>query len=240
MASAVPSPSESARFGISVGRLDYTYVADWEGVDVVADLADSDVDLVILRFPAERLEVVRSVHESGRPSLMADTLLHFRREPIERADAHGMQLRPLTSADTALMDDLVADIFPEYRNHYESNPLTRGVNLVEAYQEWARTFLDAPDRRAFCVQIPEDGEAGLCMFEWSDTHLESILAGMRPRARGVGGYQDVLRCQANWGVDNGLTSMGVLTQVWNTSAMKPMIKVGLLPDYAISTMHVMR
>ena len=78
------------------------------------------------------------------------------------------------------------------------------------------------------------------MFEWDDTHLESILAGMRPRARGVGGYQDVLRCQANWAVQHGLTSMGVLTQVWNISAMKPMIRAGFEPDYAVSTLHIMR
>jgi RimJ/RimL family protein N-acetyltransferase len=237
---ATASPVEAAAFGFTVGRLEYGPDTDWATVDIDADLASSDFDLVVLRYPTERLEVVERVHASGRRSLTADTLLHFRWEPLALADTGGLSLRPLDESDVPLLDLLVSESFAGYRNHYLSNPMTRHVNPVAAYQEWARTFIDHPTRRAFVVQAPGDDEAGMCAFEWDGTHLESILAGVRPRARGHSIYPDVLRLQGNWACEHGLTSMGILTQVWNTAAMRAMIRTGFLPERALSTLHVMR
>lgn len=235
-----PSPTETEAFGFSVGRLTYGPDTDWSTTDIDADLAAGDFDLVVARYPAEHLEVAERAFASGRPSIMADTLMHFRWEPIAPADTDDLSLRTLDGADAALLDDLVADVFADYRNHYLSNPMTSHVDVAGAYQNWARSFLATPGRKAFVVQTPDDDDAGMCVVEWSGTHLESILAGMRPRARGRGAYQNVLRLQANWACEQGLTSMGILTQVWNTGAMRSMIRTGFLPEYAVSTLHVMR
>ena len=237
---AVLSPTETAAFGFTVGRLDYGPGSDRSIDDVEADLAASDVDLVVLRYPAENLEVAQRVFASGRPSLMADTLMHFRWEPLLSGDTGGLRLRRLGPADGPLLDELIAEVFPGYRNHYTSNPMTSHLDVVAGYQEWARSFLEHPTKRAFAVESPTDENAGMCVVEPHGTHLESMLAGVRPRSRGRGAYQGVLQLQANWAVENGMSSMGILTQVWNTSAMRPMIRVGFLPEYALSTLHVMR
>lgn len=237
---ATASPAETAAFGFTVGRLEYGPATDWDAVDIDADLAASDFDLIIVRYPAEHLEVAERVFASGRPSLMADTLLHFRWEPIAPEETEGLVLRPFDHTSTDVLDAIVADVFADYRNHYMSNPLTSHVNAVAAYQDWARAFVDHPGRRVFLVQTPDDAEAGMCAVEWSGTHLESILAGMRPRSRGRRAYQNVLRLQANWACELGLTSMGILTQVWNTRAMRSMIRTGFLPEHSLSTLHVMR
>ena len=228
-------PSDSPSAGSTYGP-----DTDWSTTDIDAELAAGDFDLVIARYPAEHLEVAERVFASGRPSIMADTLMHYRWEPIAAAETEGLSLRALDPRDADVLDELVEDVFADYRNHYLSNPKTSHVNVAGAYQDWARSFLAAPGRQAFIVQTPDDPDAGMCVVEWSGTHLESILAGMRPRARGRRAYQNVLRLQANWACEHGLTSMGILTQVWNTGAMRSMIRTGFLPEYAMSTLHVMR
>ncbi len=238
--SVIPSPTESRAFGLPVGRLDYGLGADWSRISVGGALEATDSTLVIVRYPAWCLDIQAEVQASGRRTLMADTLLYYRRSPVEPAVHEEVVLRRLLPDEAPLADELIADVFADYRNHYLSNPLTRSVDLVAGYQEWTRASLDHPGRRVFAAGTPAAPDVGICVVEWERGTVEVLLAGLRPAARGRGTYQGLLRRLSGWALEQSHEAIVISTQAWNIAAMRAWSRTGYLPELALSTLHVMR
>lgn len=235
-----PSAVESSAFGISVGRLDYGLGTDWAAVNVAEAVADADCDLVILRFPSDRLEVMDGVAATGCPSLVADTLLYFAHDLEGPQSSARVALEPMSPADADDSDRLIDTVFAGYRNHYAANPLTRGVDIVSAYQEWTRTSLLRDDRRALRAVDPDGQAVGVCLVDCSSSSYEVLLAGIVPSRRGAGAYQEMLRSLLGWAASSGADQVVISTQAWNLAAMRAWVRTGFLPVLALTTVHVMR
>jgi len=233
------SPVESCAFGIRVGRLDYGIGTDWGSVDVTRDLIAGEEDLVILRYPADRLAITRDLAASGLRFLTADMLLYYHRDTVTTAPHEGITFRRLTRADTGLADDLIADVFTGYHNHYLANPLTSGIDLIAAYQEWTQASLEHPSRAVFAAASQRRPDAGMCMVELAGTTAEILLAGLRPTERGGGLYQALTMRAIEWAASQGATDVVSSTQPWNIVGLRTWTKLGFLPELALTTMHVM-
>lgn len=234
-----PSAVESRTFGISVGRLDYGLGADFDHVDLAATLAAGDCDLVLLRYPAQRLDLAEQLRLCGWPSIPCDPLIYVRRATAPQ-EHEPITIRRIGEDDLPELDTVIAAIFPGYPNHYLVNPLTRGVDIVAAYQEWARATLADPHGRVFLAGGPDVGVAGMFMAHDEDGMFEILLGGMMPAVRGRGWYQAMFRAITQYAYETGAQTACTATQVSNAASLRGFTMTGYEPFLALTTAHVVR
>ncbi len=235
----VPSAVESRAFGLAVGRLDYGLGADVDRIDLAATIAAGDADLVLLRYPAQWLHVADQLRLLAWPSIPCDPLVYVQRVP-EILDHEPVRIRPVDDGDLAEVDRLIAAIFPGYPNHYLVNPLTRDVDIVAAYQEWAHATHADPRGQVFLVDVAGEGVVGMAMVHEEDGVIEIILAGLVPVSRGRGWYQALFRALTSYAHDRGARLACTSTQVSNTASLRGFTTTGYEPFLALTTAHVLR
>lgn len=234
------SAVESRTFGIRVGRLDYGLGTQWDDVDIAATLDTADCDLVLLRYPLQRLDITEQLRLSGRPTISSDPLLYYVREPAEQ-DHAPVVIRRLDESDLPELDDVIAATFAGHPNHYQVNPLTRSVDIVAAYQEWARATMAHPERRVYLADVPGEGVAGMFMVqEWGGDNFEVLLGGMMPAARGKGWYRSMFRAITNLAHDDGARIAYTAAQASNIPSLRGFTTTGYHPHLSLATVHVMR
>lgn len=238
----VRSAVESRAFGIRVGRLDYGLGADPAQVELATTLANGDCDVVFLRYPAQWLGLAEQLRLAPWPSIPCDPLVYVRRVPatFEHAPVTLVPLRDDSPDDLLTLDSLIAAIFPDYPNHYLVNPLTRGVDIVAAYQEWARATYADPHGSVFFVDVAGEGVVGMAMTSEHDGVVEILLAGLVPASRGRGWYQATFRALTTYADERGARMACTATQVSNTASLRGFTTTGYEPFLALTTAHVLR
>lgn len=233
---ARPSPVESDALGVSTGRVDVPLDYAGDEVPILDAIAQLDVDLVILRLPANQSQLSSVVALTLRDSTMlhTDTLVYWETQvdPI-RATPHigGNVPRPPREVRVA-----VEEIFAGYRNHYSSNPLLSATSAASAYGDWAaRHVLNEQPHRSILI----DGElAGLATYSVASDHVEVLLAGIRPKFRRQGHYGTLLRAVEAHAVELGIDRLLISTQIHNYAVQRAWARYGMQPVAAIQTFHV--
>ena len=236
------SPVESRTFGIDVGRLDYGLGADPVRIDLAAALDAADCDLVLLRYPLQRLDITEQLRTCGRPTIHADPLLYYTRVPASQEHAP-VRIRRLAEADLPELDEVIAAVFPGHPNHYQVNPLTRTVDIVAAYQEWARATMSHPQRRVYLADVAGVGVAGMFMVQqWGPDagDFEVLLGGMMPAARGRGWYRAMFRAITDLAHRDGARLAFTAAQASNIASIRGFTATGYHPHLALATVHVLR
>ena len=236
------SETESCRSGLTIGRLNVGPPGFVRGRDVVQLIERSEFDVVIVRASAEDTQLASELNTSRLISWQADTLLYF--QATSRLLAAGStpdRLVRLGTANAGEVDELIQQIFANYKNHYSSNPALSQIDVVAAYQEWARTALSS-DSSAVTKSVGPDGSpVGLCVTDVGDeSHVEIQLAGVVPDQRGRGAYQTLLRGVGQEAYFTGKESVVISTQAANTRVLRAWCRLGFLPSLALNTIHVVR
>ena len=124
---------ESRRFGVSVGRLTVPFGSDADGsLPTVRELlATSRDDVVILRYPSERVTWFASAPRRGtgpRPRGLACSTSSAISAGSRPTCPHGPSIRNLSlvdgrDVDSSALVDLVPRVFATSHSHYTANPL---------------------------------------------------------------------------------------------------------------------
>lgn len=233
------SEAESRRFGIVVHRFIYGEGPESAFIDRVIS---EQWGLAIVRVPTSNLDLVAKLLEFPWARL-CDCIVEFTRDN-RRAGAPspvqtpGLEIRSLTALDKGLLDELVGEIFADYRNHYSCNPRLASFALVDAYREWAREFIEKADRRCWLASV--DGvPAGIATVKTTEP-TEGVLYGVRPSFRGRGLYHDLIRTTVQSFVDSGSDSSVVSTQLENRAVQVVWTKESFRPTSSWYTVHLMR
>jgi ribosomal protein S18 acetylase RimI-like enzyme len=235
------SALESARFGLRMGRVVVPAGATCAAEDVVRLVEAADLDVTVVRYPADRLGWAASLARTGRTAFHADTLVYWAAPVGGGALATSVSAgsaRRLAADDADLLDDLVADVFADYGSHYLANPLLDPAGALAGYQEWARRSLGEPGERAVAL---DDGSAtyGVATIEVGD-EVEILLAGVRASHRGRGLYRHVLEAVAAEAAAEGVEQLVISTQARNIGVQRAWARHGFLPVAAIETVHLVR
>jgi ribosomal protein S18 acetylase RimI-like enzyme len=233
------SATESARFGMTVDRLELPLDIAAPAAEVRATVAGSTADVVVLRYPERRVELAAEMLRAGREVVFADTLVYWSlRTGSGRPPTADPLLRTATDPlpDTTV-DELVADIFDDYANHYRSNPLFRAEDALAGYQEWARKAIAA----APPVTV-WNGEAalGVATLGVAEDHLEIELAGIRAAAQGRGVYAHLLAATERLAEQRRLPEVWISTQGHNTNVQRAWARYGFEPRASFVTLHLVR
>lgn len=234
--SVVESTTESARFGLRVGRCELDGNVDAADLATAAD----PFDLVVLRYPAEAVTVAFELSElPGFISFTADHLCYW--------EWHGAVAKAVVPAGWRVDDqpsvdevvDVVRDSFASYRNHYSANPLLDRGAALEGYCEWAGHLAGA-DGAAFMLRDQPGVGVGVALVDWLADRPEIRLAGMRSSAQGQGLYRVLIESVMERAVEKGHDSVLISTQSHNVNVMRSWARMGFVPAQTIATQHLLR
>lgn len=236
------SGAETARFGISVDRLLVADGASAPDSDVCALAADSQADLVVLRYPARRVGLFAALLEGSRDVLFADQLVYWRlRTGTGRTPAPvpGLRTVPLGGGAEVegLVTGLVGEIFAEYGNHYLADPALDPAAALLGYQEWAASSASVDGALAL---LRDDTPVGLATTSTEDGVLEIELAGVLAAHQGQGLYAHLLAGVEALAQDRSAAQVVISTQAHNTGVARAWSRYGFEPMAAFTTVHLLR
>lgn len=253
-----PSPVESDRFRMSFARVvvgDQVSGAAEVADDLARILAESDDDLLVVRYPARLASLGAVASASPRRILPADVLTYWevaaadlRLDP-EAAAAAGCLVTVPTVADEdslAALDAVVADSFRGYGNHYTANPALDADLALAGYQDWARrTFEARPDDVVLLSQaegVDPSRVVGVATLSQSPDgrDLEILLAGLVGDSQGQGLYGHLLGGVGDLARRRGAERVIISTQVHNIRVQRAWARHGFKPYAAVTTLHAMR
>ncbi|MEU8145757.1 GNAT family N-acetyltransferase [Nonomuraea sp. NPDC048901] len=235
------SPLESARFGCSIERL---AVSGSSFAAVREAVVRSAADVIILRYPAEYVGWYARLTALGRTAVFADSLVYWRLRAGEgRAPEASPDLRATELTGTAVIEDLVSDIFPAYGNHYLANPLFDAADALAGYQEWALRSAEEGGCLAL-LDRPAAGAASrvlaLATLDEAESRTEILLAGVVSKAQGRGLYAHLLKAVEDRTLARGGDEVVISTQGHNTRVQRAWARYGFEPVRTVLTVHLVR
>lgn len=238
----ITSVSESDASGLSVGRLNLPSGTAIKGAEVVEATKRSGLDLVIFRYPSDKVEMAAQLQDPELKVLQADTLLYFASD----LTTHNMlptntYVLVANESHLALLETTVRSVFGDYTNHYASNPAFRAINVAEAYVDWTQTLIQNSNY-AVLLQFNSDNECvGMALLDERDKcYTEILLAGIMPNCRREGHYAELLIAISNRSMELAKTTVTISTQASNIGVMRAWCRAGFLPTHSINTIHLMK
>jgi GNAT superfamily N-acetyltransferase len=257
---ATSSPVETARFGVSIGRVvvgrdvpGSGTVYDRAAESVAAALAEASDDILVVRYPAEAVGLGAVIAGSGRSIIPGGALTYWGADAEdtlnaspEMTDGH---LDVVAASDlpgqreevAAAVDDVIADSFAGYGSHYAANPLLDPVDALAGYQDWARRSLAAEGDTIVLRDAGAPIGVATCVASADGAaHLEVLLAGLVGAAQGRGWYALLLGGCATEARRRGLSRLIISTQVHNVRVQRAWARLGLRPFACVETVHAVR
>ncbi|GAA3255592.1 GNAT family N-acetyltransferase [Nonomuraea helvata] len=239
---AQESPLESARFGCSVERLTVSAASETPLVAVREAILGSTADVVILRYPAERIGWFAPLTGLGRTAVFADSLVYWRLSAGRgRAPAPSHELSVTAAPGIAAVEALVADIFSAYGCHYLANPLFDPAQALAGYQEWA--LRSVAEDGCLALRGPDGNGSSLLAFATLDEDAdrsEILLAGVVPAQQGRGLYAHLLKAVEDRTLARDAREVVISTQGHNTRVQRAWARYGFEPVQTLLTVHLVR
>lgn len=233
-----PSPVESDRFGLRIGRC---VVPGVDHLDRLAEACEG-FDVVVLRHPAEDVHVpVVLAGLTGFRCLPADHLCVWEwtgAEPPSRPAPAGWTIDTSPTLDD--VSSVVRDSFAGYSNHYSANPLLSPSAALDGYVEWAQRLAAADDDAAIVLRDATGTAAGVALIDWRADPPDIRLAGMSTSAQGRGLYPVLIAHVVDLALRRGAHGVQISTQSHNTRVMRTWARLGFLPVRTVATVHLVR
>lgn len=233
------SEIESQRIGMRVGRLSCGLGTDWATFDPVSIITSADVDIVIVRYPAEQYSIAETLQASSLSSWVADTLIYLEASVTKVPKPKGaFSLVPCETFGPRV-EQLVARIFGGYRNHYSASSLFADVDVAESYVDWTRHQLQETTGECWILQDSSEKDAALAVWDTGSPDSNEItLIGVDPSFRGGGVFAELLGHLAEVTKSSGKTRLNTSTQAANIPSLRGLSKAGFLPVLSLNTLHI--
>lgn len=242
------SAVESDRFGLHVARMvvadapgrDAPHGAPGSDEDVRAVLESSDADVVIVRYPSQRLDLPAKLLGRGRLIIPADTLVYWRLRAgtgRRKPPPEGMTVSLTVEPDHDDLRRLVQESYADYTGHYRANPLFDPDAVTAGYVEWVENTLGKGD----LVTVWEDDRLTAFMTtEPLQDSLELVLSGVDKRSRGRGTYFQLMVAGEDVALAHGLDYVNASSQTQNTPVQRSWARLGFEPTTSFTTLHLVR
>lgn len=236
------SEVETRRFGLTIGRLALAVGTPASGQQVRDLVLRSDLDLAVVRYPSERVDLAASLQGEPLVVWQADTLVYYGLDLRERRSLadRGAVLTEVAGPDDPDLDAVVRAVFDGYGNHYAANPCLSPVKALEGYIEWARTL--AASGRGACLLYRDDPAGpvqGVCALQITGDAVDVALAGVHPRWRGRGVYGRMMGALGGWAAACGHQRLEISTQIGNGTVIRTWARQAYRLDLALNTVHLM-
>jgi hypothetical protein len=234
------SKSESKRFGLNIYR---DNIKEINAREILNEIKSKDIDLAILRLPAEKQFQVASLENIGLPYLIADTLVFY------DVNLENISINPLKNNDLEfilcennkkeILEELVGKIFIDYTNHYYANPYLKKELITEGYKEWACSYINKLENNKIAWLLTKNSNhIGFFTSDFSLQNGQIILGGISPEFKGNGFYTDFIRFIQTYYKDKKINKIIVSTQIQNYIVQRVWSKEGFKLSKALITIHI--
>lgn len=241
------SPLESRRFGMSVGRLNVPFESDPDdSFPRVRDLlAASRDEVVVLRYPSERVAWFAELLQVGRDLLYADSMLYFERDlsgpPPEFSGwspEPGVSLVDGHDVDLSALVDLLPSIFTTSYSHYMANPLFDRRATMAGYQEWLHASIQRD--QVVCLVGRSHEPLGFATVTTEQSRAVLPFGGLAKAARKKGAFSALITRAVQIAHGAGCASAVGPTHIQNIATQRALVVAGFRPLAAVNTVHVVR
>lgn len=232
------SPLDEARFALRVAKVILT---EPEDIAILLEQAcQENLNLLILRCPADQLNIVHAVEKNGFQ--LMDTLIYYRfalptSEPaLEDA---GITVRPWLPADTAQVVEVAGAAFRNYCGHYHADPLLPRQQCDQVYISWAQRACTESGVADQVLAAEQDGQVvGFAVLKRLDEIIaDGVLFAVHPEHQRQGILKRLLLGALGWSQAAGCKEMWYSTQIINYAAQRVLVRLGFEPLKVIYTFH---
>jgi hypothetical protein len=234
------SAVESARFATTIGRVEVGPDNGCSAADVLELVGAAEPDVVVLRYPAQRVEWAAAFALGTRTVYHADSIVYWEcglAAPTELAP--GTTKRVATARERELVHDLARSAFGDYGSHYRANPRFSPAHIALGYAEWAAHQVDLPGSVVLIVS-EEGSDVAFAAVELDGNRSEITLSGVAQGSRGRGAYRASMAAAEQLSRERECGSVVISTQVHNTVVQRVWAQRGYEPVHAFETAHFVR
>jgi GNAT superfamily N-acetyltransferase len=237
------SQLDMERFGIVVAKATPESSDEIEAVDEAC--LDQNVEMLIARIKADRLDIAQSLEQRG--AFLTDVLVYYGRSiAAERErllnlpdDRNGVRIRPCRPEEATAVRDMARLSFKGYSGHYHSDPRLDRNSCDEVYVDWA--YRSCIDREVAHEVLVAESDGNLIAFGTvrmnTPVEAEGVLFGVNPAARGTGVYRSLIQQSMAWATRKGGTQVVYSTQISNLAVQKVWVREGCEPHHTYLTFH---
>ncbi len=207
-------------------------------------LAENDVDVAIIRMPADTQHTLWDSGLGGFWKIAADTLTQYSIElpSAELSPPDNPEIEIIECEDLRYLcgiDEIISTAFKGYSNHYYSNPVVPKESISEGYKEWTRSCIASGKPGHKCwVAIMENRVAGFMACAAEDGKAQIALNGIEAASRGRKIYGNILRKALDYYKKAGYESFSGYTQAHNLAAQRAWVREGFSIRGAFVTVHI--
>ena len=235
-----PSDTESRRFGVAVARVEIGPENICSASDVVELVERTDADVVVVRYPADRVAWAAELESAGRFAFHADTIVYWElTDPSPQELPEGVTARVARPDESGLVHDLAHSAFADYGSHYRANPLFDRDDIALGYAEWAAAQVE-PAGSAVLVLSHHGKDVAFAAVDLSAPRSEITLSGVAQWGRGRGAYRASMAIAETASADQRCDALVISTQVHNTVVQRVWAGRGYLPIHTFETVHFVR
>ncbi len=232
------SLEESRRFACEV----YRYILEGADPSLMLEQIQRDrADLAIVRIPTSQSELLQPLGAMCQASVLADCLVIYSRDNLKIGPPgplkNPLKLRKAEISDFPLLDSLTAQIFSDYRNHYNKNPRLSHFNLVEGYQEWVRLHVTTSNKRCFIVYL-DNQPCAFAAIKMDETESQWVLGGVIPQFQAKGMYRDLVRFTVGLFMDEKSPLTVFSTQLEHLAVQRVWVSEGFFLTRSYYTIHL--
>jgi ribosomal protein S18 acetylase RimI-like enzyme len=230
------SPSESARFGWTVGRLDVPIDSTVDAEALATMARASGCDVVVARFSAEHADWFARFVTTGATAIAAGTLMFWRRTTAT-VDV-STDPRRCRAEELDEVTQIVGTTFAGYVSHHSANPLLGGDATPSGYAEWLGSYVGQDSEQAVLLVGPDYRIAGFAAVDWTSPWAEIALAGVAPSFQRQGWYSKLLDACTELARSNHRDQLVISTQASNVGVQSAWASKGFRPIAALDTVHL--
>ncbi|MCS7004220.1 MAG: GNAT family N-acetyltransferase [Cytophagales bacterium] len=241
MSELVYAKQDSIRFGMRIFRMDNAQTLDVPYI--LNEILRHNIDVAIIRIPTIELTHLDRLEKTAIPFIIADSLVYYEAE-LSKIPYKELQNKDLTFEiagldDHTVLNEIVAECFGNYMNHYRTNSYFDKKAVTEGYQDWVRSYAEGNPKR-ICWLVKQNGKViGFTNFNFEESGVsKGILYGVTKEARGKGVFRDMIRYAINFSKDRGCERINATMQLENIPVQRVWHEEGLNMHHAISTIHI--
>ena len=235
------SEVDSSGFGIRIARADLRDADEVRAM--VASAQEDEIELAIVRCPADSIAVAQAMEECG--GRIMDALVYYNRSASALPDVDpdwGQQVRVATSGDVPSISAIAGASFERYPSHFHADPRLDPSRARDAYVSWATRSVLLPEVADEVVVAEREGTIeGFMTLRCTPDGTGLIpIGGVRPECRKRGLYRALLSTCMRRLAKADMKKITVSTQVTNAAVQKVWVRLGFEPSRAVFTFHYWR
>ena len=160
-----------------------------------------------------------------------------KRNTRQKTELENYILLNITNSTINVATNTTKEIFSDYPNYFNRNPVLPKIEIVDAYCEWRTESVQLENNSAL-ICYEGNRAIGIILYKVSNEVIEILLAGINPENRKKGKYLRMME-KFIYEYSEG-KNIVISTHISNINVQKSWVNLNFKPHLSIERFHVSR